>query len=116
APSKRGHPGDKLLVPTDQLSQLTRYVGGDQPTLSKMGGSDWATTKSKARKATKDIAVGLVKLYSARTASKGHAFSPDTPWQHEFEEAFPFIETPDQLQTIEEVKRDMERSVPMDRL
>ncbi|SJM66319.1 transcription-repair coupling factor [Gulosibacter sp. 10] len=116
APSKRGHPGDKLLVPTDQLSQLTRYVGGDSPALSKMGGSDWAATKSKARKATRDIAVGLVKLYSARTASKGFAFSPDTPWQHEFEEAFPFIETPDQLQTIEDVKRDMERPVPMDRL
>lgn len=116
APSKRGHPGDKLLVPTDQLSQLTRYVGGEAPGLSKMGGSDWAATKQKARKATKDIAVGLVKLYSARAASKGFAFSQDTPWQHEFEEAFPFIETPDQLQTIEEVKRDMESPLPMDRL
>lgn len=116
APSKRGHPGDKLLVPTDQLSQLTRYVGGEAPGLSKMGGSDWAATKQKARKATKDIAVGLVKLYSARAASKGFAFSQDTPWQHEFEEAFPFIETPDQLQTIDEVKRDMEREIPMDRL
>lgn len=116
APSKRGHPGDKLLVPTDQLSQLTRYVGGEAPGLSKMGGSDWAATKQKARKATKDIAVGLVKLYSARAASKGFSFSTDTPWQHEFEEAFPFIETPDQLQTIEEVKRDMESPLPMDRL
>ncbi|MDJ1370822.1 transcription-repair coupling factor [Gulosibacter molinativorax] len=116
APSKRGHPGDKLLVPTDQLSQLTRYVGGEDPSLSKMGGSDWAATKQKARKATKDIAVGLVKLYSARAASKGYAFSQDTPWQHEFEEAFPFVETPDQLQTIEEVKRDMESPLPMDRL
>ena len=116
APSKRGHPGDKLLVPTDQLSQLSRYVGGEAPTLSKMGGSDWAATKSKARKATRDIAVGLVKLYSARTAARGHAFSPDTPWQHEFEEAFPHIETPDQLQTIDEIKRDMEREMPMDRL
>nr|WP_245610595.1 transcription-repair coupling factor [Gulosibacter bifidus] len=116
APSKRGHPGDKLLVPTDQLSQLSRYVGGEAPTLSKMGGSDWAATKSKARKATRDIAVGLVKLYSARMASKGHAFSEDSPWQHEFEEAFPFVETPDQLQTIDEIKRDMEREMPMDRL
>ena len=116
APSKRGHPGDKLLVPTDQLDQLSRYVGGEAPTLSKMGGSDWAATKSKARKATRDIAVGLVKLYSTRMASRGHAFGADTPWQHEFEEAFPFVETPDQLQTVAEVKRDMERNIPMDRL
>ncbi|NLT26321.1 MAG: DEAD/DEAH box helicase, partial [Microbacteriaceae bacterium] len=116
APSKRGHPGDKLLVPTDQLDQLSRYVGGEAPSLSKMGGSDWAQAKSKARKATRDIAVGLVKLYSARMASRGHAFGPDTPWQHEFEEAFPFVETPDQLQTIDEIKRDMERDIPMDRL
>lgn len=116
APSKRGHPGDKLLVPTDQLAQLSRYVGGEAPTLSKMGGSDWAATKSKARKATRDIAVGLVKLYSARTTARGHAFSLDTPWQHEFEEAFPYVETPDQLQTIDEIKRDMEREMPMDRL
>ena len=116
APSKRGQPGDKLLVPTDHLDQLTRYVGGEEPTLSKMGGSDWASTKSKARKATRDIAVGLVKLYSERQAARGHAFSGDTPFQHEFEEAFPYIETPDQLQTIDEVKRDMEASIPMDRL
>ncbi|RRJ86398.1 transcription-repair coupling factor [Gulosibacter macacae] len=116
APSKRGHPGDKLLVPTDQLDQLSRYVGGEAPSLSKMGGSDWAATKSKARKATRDIAVGLVKLYSSRMASRGHAFSSDTPWQHEFEEAFPYVETPDQLQTVDEIKRDMESNVPMDRL
>lgn len=116
APSKRGAPGDKLFVPTDQLDQLTRYVGGESPTLSKMGGSDWAAAKGKARKAVRDIAVELVKLYSARMASRGHAFSPDTPWQHELEEAFPFVETVDQLQTIDEIKRDMERSIPMDRL
>lgn len=116
APSKRGRPGDKLFVPTDQLDQLTRYVGGDAPTLSKMGGSDWAATKGKARKAVRDIAVELVKLYSARMSAKGHAFSPDTPWQHELEEAFPYVETVDQMQTIDEVKRDMEKPVPMDRL
>ncbi|MFZ4893996.1 transcription-repair coupling factor [Plantibacter sp. Mn2098] len=116
APSKRGHPGDKLLVPTDQLDLLTRYVGGEAPALSKMGGSDWSQAKSKARKAVRDIAVELVKLYSARMASKGHAFGPDTPWQRELEEAFPFAETPDQLQTIDEVKADMEREIPMDRL
>jgi transcription-repair coupling factor (superfamily II helicase) len=116
APSKRGYPGDKLFVPTDQLDQLTRYVGGEAPPLSKMGGSDWSQAKSKARKAVRDIAVELVKLYSARMASRGFSFSPDTPWQRELEEAFPFMETPDQLTTIDEVKADMERPIPMDRL
>ena len=116
APSKRGMPGDRLYVPTDQLDLLTRYVGGEAPTLSKMGGSDWAAAKGKARKAVRDIAVELVKLYAARMASKGHAFGPDTPWQRELEDAFPFAETPDQLTTIDEVKADMERPIPMDRL
>jgi transcription-repair coupling factor (superfamily II helicase) len=116
APNKRGYPGDKLYVPTDQLDLLSRYVGGEAPTLSKMGGSDWAAAKGKARKAVRDIAVELVKLYSARMASKGHAFGPDTPWQRELEEAFAFAETPDQLTTIDEVKADMERPIPMDRL
>ena len=116
APSKRGMPGDRLFVPTDQLDQLSRYVGGESPALSKMGGSDWSAAKGRARKAVRDIAVELVKLYSARMASKGHAFGPDTPWQRELEEAFPFAETPDQLQTIDEVKADMERPIPMDRL
>jgi transcription-repair coupling factor (superfamily II helicase) len=116
APSKRGYPGDKLFVPTDQLDLLSRYVGGEAPTLSKMGGSDWAAAKGKARKAVRDIAVELVKLYSARMAAKGYAFGPDTPWQRELEEAFPFAETPDQLQTIDEIKADMEKPIPMDRL
>ncbi|MGF9662344.1 transcription-repair coupling factor [Arthrobacter crystallopoietes] len=116
APSKRGAPGDRLFVPTDQLDQVTRYVGGDAPALSKMGGSDWAKTKSQARKAVKEIAGELIRLYSARMASKGHAFAPDTPWQRELEEAFPYVETPDQLTTINEVKADMEREIPMDRL
>ncbi|WP_251856475.1 transcription-repair coupling factor [Herbiconiux sp. L3-i23] len=116
APSKRGYPGDKLYVPTDQLDLLTRYVGGEAPQLSKMGGSDWAAAKGRARKAVRDIAVELVKLYSARMASKGHSFPPDTPWQRELEEAFPYAETPDQLTTIDEVKADMERPIPMDRL
>ncbi len=116
ASTKRGMPKDKLYVPTDQLDQLSRYVGGEAPPLSKMGGSDWANAKKKARKAVRDIAVELVKLYSARVASKGHAFSADTPWQHELEEAFPYAETLDQLTTIDEVKRDMEREIPMDRL
>ncbi|QIM18902.1 transcription-repair coupling factor [Leucobacter coleopterorum] len=116
ASTKRGMPKDKLYVPTDQLDQLSRYVGGEAPALSKMGGNDWANAKKKARKAVRDIAVELVKLYSARVASKGFAFSSDTPWQHELEEAFPFAETLDQLTTIDEVKRDMEKPIPMDRL
>ena len=116
APSKRGQPGDRLLVPTDALDQVTKYVGGDSPTLSKMGGADWAKTKSKARKAVREIAGELVRLYAARAATTGHAFSPDTPWQTELEEAFPYTETPDQLSTIDEVKADMEKAQPMDRL
>ena len=116
APSKRGYPGDKLYVPTDQLDLLSKYVGGEAPTLSKMGGSDWSAAKGKARKAVRDIAVELVKLYSARMSAKGYAFGPDTPWQRELEEAFPFAETQDQLQTIDEIKADMERPIPMDRL
>jgi transcription-repair coupling factor (superfamily II helicase) len=116
APSKRGYPGDKLYVPTDQLDLLSKYVGGEAPTLSKMGGSDWAQAKGRARRAVRDIAVELVKLYSARMAAKGHAFGPDTPWQRELEEAFPFAETPDQLQTIDEIKADMQKPIPMDRL
>ncbi|MEY4961496.1 MAG: transcription-repair coupling factor [Actinomycetota bacterium] len=116
APPKRGYPGDSLFVPTDQLDMLTRYVGGEAPALSKMGGTDWARVKGNARKAVRKIAIDLVKLYSARMKSKGYAFGPDTPWQHELEEAFSFQETPDQLTTIEEVKRDMEKPIPMDRL
>ncbi|MEU6073123.1 transcription-repair coupling factor [Micromonospora sp. NPDC047074] len=116
APSKRGQPGDRLFVPTDQLDQLSRYVGGEQPTLHKMGGSDWQKSKARARKAVKEIAAQLIQLYAARKASKGHSFGPDTPWQRELEDAFPWQETPDQLAAIEEVKRDMEQTVPMDRL
>ncbi|MEO0026899.1 MAG: hypothetical protein RL716_230 [Actinomycetota bacterium] len=116
APSKRGYPGDTLFVPTDQLDLLTRYVGGEAPVLSKMGGTDWARAKGNARKAIRKIAIDLVKLYSARMKSRGYAFGPDTEWQHELEEAFAFVETPDQLTTIDEVKRDMEREIPMDRL
>jgi len=116
APSKRGGPPDRLYVPTDQLDLLSHYVGSDSPAVSKMGGSDWAAAKGRARLAVRDIAVDLVKLYSARMAAPGFAFSPDTPWQRELEEAFPFVETPDQLTTIDEVKADMERPIPMDRL
>ena len=100
----------------DQLDQVSRYVGGEQPSLDKLGGSDWGTRKNRARKAVRQIAGELIKLYAARQATKGHAFGPDTPWQAELEDAFAFVETPDQLSTIDEVKRDMERTVPMDRL
>ncbi|MFB6393948.1 transcription-repair coupling factor [Polymorphospora lycopeni] len=116
AASKRGQPGDRLFVPTDQLDQLSRYVGGEQPTLHKMGGSDWQKAKARARKAVREIAAQLIQLYAARKASKGHAYGPDTPWQRELEDAFPYTETPDQLAAIEEVKRDMEQQAPMDRL
>ncbi|WP_196716841.1 transcription-repair coupling factor [Actinomyces trachealis] len=116
APSKRGQPGDRLLVPTDSLDQVSKYVGGESPALNKMGGADWQKTKSKARKAVREIAAELVRLYSARSAAAGHAFGPDTPWQAELEEAFPYTETPDQLATIEDVKKDMESPQPMDRL
>jgi transcription-repair coupling factor (superfamily II helicase) len=116
AASKRGHPGDRLYVPTDQLDQLSRYVGGEQPTLHKMGGSEWQKAKARARKAVREIAAQLVQLYAARKASKGYAFGPDTPWQRELEDAFPYTETPDQLAAIDEVKRDMEQPTPMDRL
>ncbi|WP_309132833.1 transcription-repair coupling factor [Brevibacterium sp.] len=116
APAKRGQPGDRLYVPSDSLDQVSRYVGGENPSLNKMGGADWQNTKSKARKAVKEIAGELVRLYSARQATEGHAFGPDTPWQRELEDAFHYVETNDQLTTIDEVKADMEKSVPMDRL
>ena len=116
APGKRGQPPDRLYVPTDQLDQVTRYVGGEAPALHRLGGADWAKTKGRARKAVRQIAAELIRLYSARMASPGHAFGPDTPWQRELEDAFPYVETPDQLGAIDEVKRDMERPVPMDRL
>ena len=116
APSKKGQPGDRLYVPSDQLDQVTKYVGGEEPSVNRMGGADWAKTKSKARKAIREIADELVRLYSARQSAPGHAFGPDTPWQRELEDSFEFVETPDQLVTIDDVKADMEKSVPMDRL
>lgn len=107
---------DKLYVPMDSLDQLSRYVGGQAPALSRLGGSDWANTKTKARRAVREIAGELVSLYAKRQASPGHAFSPDTPWQAELEDAFGFTETVDQLTAIEEVKADMEKPIPMDRV
>ncbi|HEY0358736.1 MAG TPA: CarD family transcriptional regulator, partial [Mycobacteriales bacterium] len=116
APGKRGQPGDRLFVPTDSLDQLTRYVGGEAPALHRMGGADWQKAKGRARKAVKEIAGELIRLYAARTSTPGHAFGPDTPWQRELEDAFPYTETPDQLTAIEEVKADMEKQYPMDRV
>src|ERR1700751_6394120 len=116
APGGRGQPPDRLYVPTDQLDEVTRYSGGEAPTLHRLGGADWAKAKGRARKAVRQIASELIRLYSARMASPGFAFGPDSPWQRELEDAFPYVETPDQLGAIDEVKRDMERPVPMDRL
>ncbi|EEH64137.1 transcription-repair coupling factor [Gleimia coleocanis DSM 15436] len=116
AATRKGQPADLLYVPIDQLDQVSRYSGSDAPSLSKIGGAEWAKTKAKARKAVREIASELVRLYAARHATKGHAFAPDTPWQRELEEAFPYVETPDQLATIDEVKADMEKPTPMDRL
>ncbi|MFM2234291.1 MAG: transcription-repair coupling factor, partial [Actinomycetota bacterium] len=123
ATSKRGQPADRLFVPTDQLDQITKFIGGEIPSLNRLGGIDWEKTKGRARKAVgrarkavKQIAAELIRLYAARQASKGFAFSPDTPWQRELEDAFAYVETPDQLSCINEVKKDMEKSVPMDRV
>lgn len=116
ASSKRGQAADRLFVPMDSLDQLSRYVGGQEPSLSRLGGSDWANTKTKARKAVREIATELVALYAKRQAAPGHAFGPDTPWQAEMEDAFGFTETIDQLTAIHEVKSDMEKPVPMDRV
>jgi transcription-repair coupling factor (superfamily II helicase) len=108
--------GDRLFVPTDQLEHVTRYVGGEAPSLDRLGGSDWSKRKGRARKAVREIAAGLIQLYAARTSAPGHAFGPDTPWQRELEDAFPYVETPDQLEAIDEVKADMEKPLPMDRV
>lgn len=114
--SKRGQGADKLFVPMDSLDQLSRYVGGQEPSLSRLGGSDWTNTKAKARSAVREIATELVALYAKRQAAPGHAFGPDTPWQAEMEDAFGFTETIDQLTAIQEVKSDMEKPIPMDRV
>jgi len=116
ASSKRGQPADRLFAPTDTLEQVTKYVGGEAPALHRIGGADWQNSKRKARKAVKQIAAELIRLYAARMSSPGFAFSPDTPWQKELEDSFSFVETIDQQATIDEVKRDMEKPNPMDRI
>ncbi len=108
--------GDRLYLPTDQIEVLTPYAGGDSPTVSRLGGSEWQRARSKARSAVHEIAEELVALYRRRLQVEGHAFGPDTPWQAELESSFPYVETTDQSRAIEDVKADMERPQPMDRL
>ena len=112
--------GDCLYVPVTQLDQVSKYIGGgedqERARLNKLGGTEWAKQKTRAKKAAKDLAKGLTQLYAERQKRPGFAFSPDSPWQQEFEEAFPYAETDDQLRAIAEIKADMERPRPMDRL
>ena len=112
---------DVLYVPATQLDLVSKYIGGGEDAqetkkLSKLGGTDWERAKTKAKKAVADLAKGLIQLYAQRQRQPGFAFSPDSPWQREFEEQFEYSETDDQLRCIGEIKRDMERPVPMDRL
>lgn len=110
--------GDKLYVPTNQVDLIQKYIASGEaaPKLNKLGGSEWNKAKTKAKESVKEMAEELVKLYAARESIRGIAYSPDTPWQKEFEDAFPYVETPDQLTAIQEAKQDMERERPMDRL
>jgi len=110
------HGDDRLYLPTEQLAAITRYTGGEAPKLNRLGSGEWEKSKARARKAVEDIAGELTVLYSSRLNAEGHTFSPDTPWQAELENAFVHVETPDQLRAIEEVKADMEKAAPMDRL
>jgi transcription-repair coupling factor (superfamily II helicase) len=107
---------DKLYVPSDQIDAVRQYTGGSSPTLSRMGGSDFARAKAKVRSQVAEVAQELVVLYQKRTQTEGHAYPPDTPWQTELEDSFEFTETPDQDRAIDEVKADMESERPMDRL
>ncbi len=112
--------GDCLYVPVTQLDLVSKYIGGGEDTertkLNKLGGAEWTRQKTKAKKAAKDLAKGLIALYAERQKRPGFAFSPDSPWQREFEEAFAYAETDDQLRCIAEIKADMEKPRPMDRL
>ena len=108
--------GDKLYVPSDQVDLVSKYIGGEAPKLHRLGSSEWGKTKSRVRRKAREIAAELVELYSKRANAPGYAFGPDTPWQRELEDQFPYEETPDQLRAVDEVKDDMEKPVPMDRL
>ena len=109
---------DKLYVPTDHLDRVGAYVGAQDhpPTLTRLGTAEWARIKERVKGSTREMAEELLKLYAARKAAEGHEFSPDSVWQRELEDSFPYMETPDQVRTIEEVKADMEQTKPMDRL
>ncbi|MGI5891143.1 MAG: transcription-repair coupling factor [Bacillota bacterium] len=109
---------DKLYLPVDQLDLIQKYIGDDtkKPKLYRLGGNDWQKLKNKVRHAVRDMAQELLQLYAAREKAKGYSFSPDTPWQYEFEDAFPYQETDDQLKALADIKKDMESSRPMDRL
>jgi transcription-repair coupling factor (superfamily II helicase) len=106
----------KIFLPSDQIGRITRYAGGPAPQLSKLGGTDWERTKRRVASAVNELARQLLEIYAARESAEGFSFSPDTVWQRELEEAFPYTETADQSRTIEEVKADMLRRRPMDRL
>ena len=108
--------GDRIFVPVEQITRVTRYAGGERPQLSKLGGTEWMRAKQRVRKAVADLADDLLALYAARANAHGHAFSDDTPWQAEMEASFPYEETMDQLRAAAEVKADMEQERPMDRL
>ena len=110
---------DCLYIPATQLDLISKYIGGGEETntrLHKLGGTEWTKAKSKAKRAVQDLAKGLITLYAERQRRPGHAFSPDRPWQIEFEDSFEYQETDDQLRCISEIKQDMERDIPMDRL
>ena len=109
---------DKLYVPTDQLDRVQKYIGseGEAPRLNRLSGGEWQRQKAKVKSSIREIAGELIKLYAARSAARGHAFGPDTPWQRQFEDSFEYEETPDQLLAIEDIKRDMEKEQIMDRL
>ncbi|MGH2740807.1 MAG: transcription-repair coupling factor [Actinomycetota bacterium] len=108
--------GDRLFVPGDQVDVVARYIGGETPRIHRLGSNDWPKAKARVRRAVRDLAGELVRLYAARMSAPGHGFGPDDVWQRELEDAFPHDETPDQLTVADEVKRDMESSRPMDRL
>jgi len=108
--------GDRLYLPSEQIDAITPYTGGESPALNRMGGAEWSRQKARVRAAVREVAKELVELYRRRQSVPGHAFAPDTPWQTELEQAFLYPETPDQLKAIDDVKADMERALPMDRL
>src|SRR3990170_1362015 len=108
--------GDAIFVPVEQIARVTRYAGAERPALSRLGGTEWLRARERVRRAVGDLADELLALYAARESAQGHAFDADGPWQGELEASFPYEETPDQLRSTDEVKADMERVRPMDRL